>query len=273
MTRAARGLVLAGLLCLGGAARAQDDDDAGDAAAEDPHAGAERHLALGKAASDAGEFAAALEEFRAAYTLVPAPRVLYNMAQVERALGQADVALEHYQRFLVEIGSEPPETDLPPRIQIARAAVAVLAGEVGAVDVVADPGVEVLVDGRLRGLAPLGEPIRVMPGAHELLFRGGGRELRRALQVQAGQRLRADGRGAPPPPVVLALAPRPAPAAVAGTTMTRPPPLAPVASRPFYRRWYFWSALGVVAAAAGIAIYLSSRPPDCPTSVTCVNAR
>jgi hypothetical protein len=55
--------------------------------------------------------------------------------------------------------------------------------------------------------------------------------------------------------------------------MTRPPPVAPVASRPLYRRWYFWSALGVVAAAAGIAIYLSSRPPDCPPHTTCFNSR
>jgi hypothetical protein len=264
MTGAARGCLIAGLLCLGDVARAED---AGADADLDARAGAERHLALGKAASDAGHFAVALDEFQAASGLLQTPRVLYNIAQVERALGRSDLALEHYQRFLSEIGSVPPEPDVPPRIKIAEGAIASLAAEVGAVDVGGDPGVEVLVDGQPRGRTPLGGPLRVMPGVHELMFRRAGLEVRRPVRIAAGQRLRAEGLRAPPPRS-LPPAPAPPPASVAIRPLPQPAP-----RRPLYGRWYFWAGLGALAAVAGMAaVYLSSpRPPDCPPNATCIH--
>jgi hypothetical protein len=53
------------------------------------------------------------------------------------------------------------------------------------------------------------------------------------------------------------------------TTPTAPPP----ESHPIYTRWWFWTGIGVVAAAAiTTAVVLSSGgKPDCPSDVTCPN--
>jgi hypothetical protein len=47
---------------------------------------------------------------------------------------------------------------------------------------------------------------------------------------------------------------------------------APAASRPFYKRWWFWTAVGVVVAGAAItAVAVASggtSRPDCPLKAT-----
>jgi tetratricopeptide (TPR) repeat protein len=75
---------------------------------------------------------------------------------------------------------------------------------------------------------------------------------------------------APAAPVPVAPLPSVAPPADAApaphveglvTTTSAAPPAAPT---PIYRRWWFWSALGVVAAGALIGAYAASRPAPQP---------
>jgi tetratricopeptide (TPR) repeat protein len=54
----------------------------------------------GKAHHDAGEYDAAAEQYRKSYKLSKAPVLLYNIAQVERLGGHADLALEDYVKYL-----------------------------------------------------------------------------------------------------------------------------------------------------------------------------
>src|SRR4051812_15262882 len=56
----------------------------------------------------------------------------------------------------------------------------------------------------------------------------------------------------PPPPVVMPLPPAPPPApvptATASSTLVSQPAPPPSPSSPFYTKWWFWTAVGVVAA-------------------------
>lgn len=47
-----------------------------------------------------GRFDAAVREFGSAYEMYPSPRLLYDVAQAERKLGQVEAALRHYEVFL-----------------------------------------------------------------------------------------------------------------------------------------------------------------------------
>lgn len=60
----------------------------------------------GLAAFGQGRYQQAIEHFRAAYELVPAPLLLYNIAQAERLSGHCKAAIGSYQRFLE---TEPPK--------------------------------------------------------------------------------------------------------------------------------------------------------------------
>ena len=71
----------------------------------------------------------------------------------------------------------------------------------------------------------------------------------------------------PPPPIAppapaLALA---SPAPTAPPLVTPAPPAEPDAARPIYKRWWFWAAVGVIAAGAatGAVLWARSRDPSC----------
>src|SRR5262249_18426965 len=140
MRGAACAVLLAWIVCVARGVRA-DSGGAADARAE-----AQRHVAQGLAEHGKGNLAAALGEFRAAYSLVLDPRILYNIAQEERALQKPVEALEHYERFLAEMKPAPAEPDLGRRIDTAEKAVAELHQQLGQLEIVTEPGVEVLLD-------------------------------------------------------------------------------------------------------------------------------
>jgi hypothetical protein len=87
---------------------------------------------------------------------------------------------------------------------------------------------------------------------------------------------------APPPPVTpltaAPVAPTPPPAATPPVTQNPPAAMltttAPPAdeSHPFYTRWWFWTAVGVVAlggVATAVALSGGTTKPNCPTGVVC----
>src|SRR4051812_14864940 len=98
------------------------------ARADDATAAAQTHVDSGKAFSDAGNFADALAEFEAAYELVRSPKLLYNMAQIERRLGKTDEARAHYEAFVREVGAAPEGSELGAKGRIAREALGGLGG-------------------------------------------------------------------------------------------------------------------------------------------------
>ncbi len=98
-------LALAIVLVAPGAvpALAQPDSVAPDQLGE----AARQHLDAGLAHHDAGEYEAALAEFRAGYEIEPSPLFLFAMAQAERLSGDCPSAEVYYQEFL--------DTDPAPR--------------------------------------------------------------------------------------------------------------------------------------------------------------
>jgi tetratricopeptide (TPR) repeat protein len=65
-----------------------------------------------EAAFDAGDFARALEGYRAAYAYAPEPELLYNAGQAQRNLGRWADAIVSFERYLTE------ERDAPDRAQV-----------------------------------------------------------------------------------------------------------------------------------------------------------
>lgn len=61
---------------------------------------AKRLSKVGLAEFAAGEYERAIDHFRAAYALVPAPILLYDIAQAERLSGHCQAAVNGYRRFL-----------------------------------------------------------------------------------------------------------------------------------------------------------------------------
>jgi len=50
-----------------------------------------------------------------------------------------------------------------------------------------------------------------------------------------------------------------------------PPPPVVEKATPLYKRWWFWTAIGVIAAggAAAIAVGVTSQTPSCPEGHSC----
>lgn len=98
-----RGLVaaLAGALLVAPGAPARAESSA-------PGAQARLHVDAAQSAFDAGRYEEAIREFRAAYDLVPEPRLSYNIGVCFERLERREDAIEHFERYLRE---EPEASD------------------------------------------------------------------------------------------------------------------------------------------------------------------
>jgi hypothetical protein len=261
------GLSLLLTMILSSGARGDETAGGGDA---ETLARQHMHQGLTKAAAD--DLIGALEEYRSAYALAPTLKRLYNIAQVERALDRPLAALRHYETFLEGARTAGDSAELTVGIGNAQEAVTDLrAHALGSIEVIAEAGVLVLVDGEPRGATPLAAPVDTLPGAHSVALRRGEREQKHEIQVVAGRRAQVDGTL-----VLKALAPAGSASAApsrdpgptspeAGLRQSAPAP-AP-ARPPIYKRWYFWSAAALALIGGGVAIYLATpqRPACAPT--------
>ena len=91
------------------------------ARADEPVESARAHFEAGTRAFDAGDYDAAVGEFRTAYTLKPNAAVLINVALCYERIYKPDLALAAYEQFLAEA---PPQNEFRPlaekRLRILR---------------------------------------------------------------------------------------------------------------------------------------------------------
>ncbi len=170
---------------------------------------------------EASDYLTALKEFEAAYAIQQLPRLLLNIGQTHRKLGHGKEVMSFCQSYL------QLEPDPEPEIKAK-----------------ADTCIE---QGRLM----IGENERIAAQQAE-------RDRKATEQAEREQKAKEVAR------VPLQL-PKPAPAPTAtralpagALAMARPTHKAE--GRPLYKRWWFWTTLGAVAAGATTAALLTTHP-------------
>lgn len=154
---------------------------------DDAVAQAREHFERGVELFNEGRNDAALAEFDRAYQIAPAPPVLYNIARVHEALGDAVKAADAYAKYLEDAGdslSRRRRHEVTAALERQRARIAF---------VTVTSNVEeatVSVDGVDVATTPLDEPLRLSAGQHTVGVRAAGYDsARRAVQVAGGDRV------------------------------------------------------------------------------------
>lgn len=120
--------------------------------------------------------------FLQAYALKKHPAVLLNLAQSElRSAREADAA-KHFAQYM----RENKEASAAER-QEAERGLATAKASVGELRVNVVDGAEVYVDGNLEGRSPLGGPVYLKPGSHNLEARKDGKTAASTVTAIAGQ--------------------------------------------------------------------------------------
>jgi hypothetical protein len=168
--------VLAGCLIITSRARAEDDPTTTAAARE--------RFKEGVAHFDRKEYEKARAAFLQAYALKKHPAVLLNLAQSELRSGREHDAAKHFTQYLREAtdGSAAERESAQTGLSTARAAVIELTVTVD------EPGAEVLVDGTPEGIAPLADPIFLLPGSHVLEAKKGEKSVTQNISGKAGEK-------------------------------------------------------------------------------------
>jgi hypothetical protein len=160
--------------------------------------------------ADAGDNAAALSSFRAAYEKFPNYKVLYNIGKVCSRMGDAPCAVRNYEQYLRDGDKEVPRA----RRKEVEGEIKSLSRTLAMVTVKSNlTGGDVTVDDQVVGKVPLSGPVPVRGGEHKITVSHDGKKAERTVTVVAGESasivLDAD-KDAP-----AAAAPAPAPKATA----------------------------------------------------------
>ena len=246
--------VLVALACILGATSVSAALNTAHAAAEatEPARDAERRLLVqGAALYEQGEFAAALKKFEHAYATVPSAKILFNFGQAYRGLARNAEAIDAFTRFL----QEAPDAEAGLR-QAAQTYVAELKATVGSLEVQpSTSNADLFIDGRLRGRLPLQRRILLDPGPHQIsVEKLGYATLSKRVDIAAGGISTIVG-------TLVPLAAPPARAGSPALAIEAPTEEDKVTSTRLYRRWWLWSALGVVAAGSVTTAFLLTREP------------
>lgn len=229
----------------------------------------------GVALRKAGKDREALDMFRRAASVQRTPRVVGQIGLAELALG-----------LWVEADSDLRESLAAPRdawIQKNRPnleqAVKAIGRHIGTLSVWGTPqGAEILINGHIVGTLPTSAPIRVLVGASNLVVRAKGYEaMNRPIEVQPDGQTTEQVDLAPTPvaPPAAVGPPMPPPPSIPGGTAlevqasSRDESTGTIAPSPFYTRWWFWTAVGVVAAGTITTAVVFSRDNKQTCSGTC----
>lgn len=223
---------------------------------------------------DAGKAEEALAKFQKAHQLVGGDKLHYNLGQALRAIPGREVeAFIEFDTFLERVPNAPLKL-----VESAAAERATLGALLGFITVETTPDeASVSVCGRAVGKTPLGQPVVVQPGRCVVrIEKPGYVTVEDAVVVGAGQRI-------PRSFVLVAQAPLiPLPAASAamedsdrGSTLVKTAAARDADGQPeshsgLLSRWWFWTIVGVVAAGAAAAVYLTRGTTTkftCPSGV------
>ena len=218
-----------GMACAPGAARAQASPPSpAPATAADAKAIAITHYQLGIRLYNLGEYAKARDEFKTAYLAKDDPAFLYNLGQCARLLGEYEEAIQRYRAYLRERPNAPNRREVEQLIANAEKT-----AELKRQTATSAPGA--LRPREETGAAPIAAPLTSSPPV------------------------------APPTAPIAAAAPPPPPAAVAAPAAASPgldlTPREAAPARPVYRRWWFWTAIGVAVVGGAVAAVVATTVP------------
>jgi len=129
----------------------------------DPKASADEHFRRGVEFFRDRRFGDAGTEFEEAYRLSPAYVVLYNIGQVNAALGRSVEAVDAYEKYLKQGAAQIS----PERTQEVQNELAKQRDRIGTVALRSTPeGAEIRMDGKWIGKTPLARPVRATIGRH-----------------------------------------------------------------------------------------------------------
>lgn len=120
---------------------------------------------------EAGKYEQAYVAFVAAWALKKHPQIAGNLADCEVKIGRYRDAAEH----LAFVVRDPNHEAKPDEKRIAQERLVQVKAKIGTLTISASPeGTEIVIDGKLVGTSPLGEPIYVEPGSHVIEARKDG---------------------------------------------------------------------------------------------------
>jgi len=93
-----------GFVLAAGPALAQEG---GGATSDDPVTRAEHHSRLGVEFYEQKRYPEAIREMLAAYQAIPDPTLLYNVARIYEAMGQSELAVDYFTRFVKADDADP----------------------------------------------------------------------------------------------------------------------------------------------------------------------
>ena len=205
MARVSRLLALLGaalvLFAASPASAADDDSDRAEVAFKD-----------GNRAFAAGDYHAAFDAYRTAWSLKQTFDIACNLGRTEVELSLARDAAEHLD-YCLRTFSVSSRGEVKDAKQRFRELFARVRREVSALSVEAHPaGAEITVDGASYGLAPLGHDLFLVPGEHRVRARlSGFQEQERIVNAEAGGdvSISLTLEHAPPPVAATPVAPAP----------------------------------------------------------------
>jgi tetratricopeptide (TPR) repeat protein len=150
------------LLLLGLLAQSVDPDATAQAKAK-----AQNLLTQGSALYEKGDYAEALEKFKAAFATYDSPKLLFNIGQANRDLGRPVEALEAFEQFLIGARDAAPET-----LDDAKKSVDELQTKLGRLRVECQTeNATISLDGKDVGLTPLTKLLWAATGRHQVTAR------------------------------------------------------------------------------------------------------
>jgi hypothetical protein len=211
----------------------------------------------------------AFELFRRAIAIEKTPRALVQLGLCEQALGLWPKSEAHIKEAL-DAGSDPW---IKKNRSTLEDSLRTIDAHLGSLEIWGEPAdAEVLFDGHPVGTLPATGPVRVEIGQVTVTVRARGyTDTVRTIDVKAGAGLRENVMlvAAPQPrsaPSLALAAPVPVASDRTSSLVAQPDSSGPgdASDRPLYARWWFWTAIGAVAAGGIAAAILLSRGHSSP---------
>lgn len=221
---------------------------------------------------DKKDYDNALSMFREAYRIYPNPKIQLNIALTLEAQGKEAGAAGYLERFLLTVD----EQAYPERVAAVRQKLTGLRQKLARVMITAPDsgrGAAVTLDGDPADPLPLRHALYHAPGTFTIsVQKPGFQPVSRTVTVTAGQlrALEVDLIPLPQVPADPAAGDQPTPPATApaGDKAVPPAALPPSSAKtstdipadtPVYKRWWFWTVIGVAVAGAATGAVVATQ--------------